>query len=268
MDNINCFTFIKSKLNEHNQNERFVDKIKINNVNYIFKKEIIKKKYMYEYLFYKKNSKIIKKYNFLNFINIPLKVLYCINSYIYIFKLIDHNFNKNYIAKINIDEWIDYTIQLCLIFYYLNHKLKMFHNDFQELRNIMIKDNKDNKDTLYLVIDDFIYTINSNNIVLIDFGQCQYKQSFKTVSFYYDVYKNFKKNYKFISEVLMAFFYSYYFFFIDSENNVDIKNNIYAQEYFNYFYNIFLEKVDDNGSLEDFDINIINSLLNLTNNNI
>ena len=75
MNNISCITKIKAKLNQYDKNIRFVDIIFIDDIKYIIKKEIIQTKIMFEYLFYKKYSKLIKKYKFDLFLNIPLKLI-------------------------------------------------------------------------------------------------------------------------------------------------------------------------------------------------
>ena len=85
---MDCYSKIKSKLNQYEKNIRFVDKIEIENKKYIIKKEIINKKKMLEYSFYKNNFDLIYKYNFNYFINLPIKILLCKQSYIYIFTFI------------------------------------------------------------------------------------------------------------------------------------------------------------------------------------
>lgn len=212
--------------------------------NYIFK----------EYIFYDKYSKKILNESMGKNICIPIKTINCQkeNNYIMLFNNISYDYDNKYIiSKLFYKEWLDYTIQLCLSVYYLNHILDIYHNDLVvkgNLRNIMIQEN--NK-PFSIHIENYKYKINSNYIVLIDFEFSSDKPEHMTKKFYSNEY--LKNNYKYISEVFIVFYLSYKIFF-----NIDDK---WADKY-DKIYNDFLKENNiSNTTLKDFDNNIINSLL-------
>ena len=215
MDEINCdFKFTKN-ISKYGRNIRFVNIYDAKNKKYVIKKEYPPKdNIMKEYIFFKKYSEQIIKDKLDKNINIPLKIMNCSNNgVLYIFNYIENDYNKKYIKRISYMQWIDYTIQLCLLIYYLNYSLNIYHNDlsnYGDMNNIMIKQN--NK-PFTINIDDFTYTINNNYIVIIDFGAQDNKISYRSENFYNNKYKNNNNNYKYKSEIFMMFYYSYVLFF-------------------------------------------------------
>src|SRR3990167_10363686 len=103
-----------------------------------------------EYSFYTKYSEQIKNNKFNNFILLPIKdIIKCNNNnnkkiiwYIYAFEELNYDYNYEVVSKLNFKKWLNYTIEICLIIYYLNNFLGIYHNDLclnNNLRNIMIK---------------------------------------------------------------------------------------------------------------------------------
>lgn len=225
---------------------RFVQDVIINNKKYIVKKELINGSS--EYIFYKNFCKKIINDNFNKTINIPIKILNCSNNIIYLFNYIDYDYVK-YKFK-NFNNWIDITIQLCLNMYYLNHKLGIFHNDFLNHRNIMIK--KNNK-PFKLICDPFVYTIKNDYIVIIDYGWQNNIVNFHSMKFYINEYKKIIKNYKFISEVFILFYMSYVKYF-------NVVDKYY--DYYDEIYDSLVNKVNSD-KLIDFDKLIIQQLLEI-----
>jgi len=229
---------------------RFIKKIKINNRDYIIKKELTNK-FLNEYNFLKKYSKKIRMDKFDKMINIAIKILNCTDSKMYIYNWIDYDYDSKSMQKIYYDKWKDFTIQLCLTVYYINHKLNIFHNDFctgtTDLRNVMIKKNNSPFD---IKVDEFNYTIKSDYIVIIDFGHQSKTQQLRTSDFYK------KQDYKIKSEVFLVFYYSYKLFF----NTGDIENNNYDN-----VYRIYESK---SNSLIEFDKLLIEDLLDIQKLNI
>lgn len=252
---LKCNLKINKIIDDHSK-IRQVGIVKINNKNYILKTEL-KDRLLKEYIFYKKYSKQIYNDNFNIFINTPIKMKDCGNKIYYLMNLIDFDFDNNFIAKITFNQWKDYTIQLCISIYYLNHHLHIFHNDLcykNKLRNIMLKNNNKLK---IMKIDNFHLNINSNYICIIDFGYYNIRPNFRTLQFYDDDIKINNKNIIILySEVFIVFFYSYYHFYYNNcinDNIIIIKNKI---------YNEFIKNIK-NITLIEFDLFIINSLINL-----
>lgn len=207
----------------------------------IVKKEFIKGRNPDEYNFYIKFGQRIKKDGMNKFISIPKRILNCRNSKIYIFPKYSHNYSTNYIKNIEQKLFIDYTIQLCLQVYYINHKLKMFHNDlikYGNLWNVMIDENSK---PLILKSGRFKYQIMGNIIRIIDFGRPRKFPAFVLS----DMYKFHGKDLPFISEVFLVFFLSF-----KNHNNPNLS--------FREFYKNFIGNAK---SLKEFDINIINSAI-------
>jgi hypothetical protein len=101
-----------------------------------------------EYNFFIKYSNNIKKAHFDKFILLPVdEIKKCEDSikgkwFIYTFEKLNWDYNSEYIKKINFSQWLNYTIEICLIVYYLNNVLGIYHNDLcykNDIRNIMIK---------------------------------------------------------------------------------------------------------------------------------
>jgi hypothetical protein len=256
-DRINCDIDFKDNLTR-NINIK-VEKIYIKNKPYIIKKEnTIDDNILQEFLFYKNFAEQIKKDKMNKNLNLPLKILDCeSDSKMYIFNYIDNDYIKEYIHKYvkSYKTWLDYTIQLCLSIYYMNHILGVYHNDLcykGELRNIMIKNN----DIPFTInFDNFTYTINNNYIVLIDFGQQNSKIGLRTYKFYYNKYKKIRRKYKYESEVFIVFYYSYIFFFNIKDEWIDKYDEIYDK------FVKEAETKDKISSTKGFDKYLINSML-------
>jgi hypothetical protein len=179
MNNINlCNLKINKKIDTINPDQiKFIEDIlnifKITEIGYVkikHKKYILKKEFFVvnfpllskiydffnlninEYDFYKKYEKKIIKYNFTNSIQIPIKYKICKTYNIYIFKKNDYDLTSNFLKKQSHKQFNDILQQTIKIMYFLNHTLKVFHNDIHQgnkLRNFMV---------------------NKRKVVLIDFG--------------------------------------------------------------------------------------------------
>jgi hypothetical protein len=232
------------------QKDIFVDIFNLDGKKFVIKKEKYKNiSDLPEFLFHKKFDSEINKTNFKNFILLPEKIIDCKNNMIYKYPKLNYDYNKTILEKISYHKLIDYTIELCLTLYYLNHKLKIFHNDLifeNNLRNIMIDYNEKKID---IEISLFKYSTNSNHIVIIDFGQSSYKPRLRTYKFYYNKYK--KSDYKYISEVFIMYYYFYKF-----HNKIDDCWN----EKYDELYNNFLSNTSNSS---EFDRNIIKLLFEL-----
>lgn len=234
------------------QKNTFVDIFDLDNNKFVIKKELYKNKFeLQEYMFHKKFDSEIKNTCFKYFILIPEKIIDCKNSMIYKYPKLNYDYDKTIIEKISINMWINYTIELCMTIYYLNHKLGIFHNDLifkNNFRNIMIDYNEDLID---IEINSFKYSTNSNHIVIIDFGQSSSKPKLRTLNFYYNKYKKTNTEYKYISEVFIMYYYFYKF-----HNKIDD----YWDEKYDGIYSEFLSNTS---SSEEFDMGIIKSLIEL-----
>ena len=237
------------------QKNTFVDIFDLDNVKFVVKKELYKHKDkidLPEYIFHSKFDSKIKKTCFKNFILMPEKILDCPpNSIIYKYPKLNYDYDKIIIEKLSLDIWINYTIELCMVIYYLNHKLKIFHNDLifkNNYRNIMIDYNED---LVEIEISKFKYLTKLNHIVIIDFGQSSVKPKLRTLNFYYNKYKKNNIKYKYISEVFIMYYYFYKF-----HNKIDD----YWDEKYDKLYNDFEINTT---SLEEFDDKIIKSLFEL-----
>ena len=114
LKNINCNMIINPTLNQYDKNTRFVDEIIFENTKYIIKKEYLVNNTSKEYEFYKNHQSLIIKNNFNYLINLPIKILNCSKSYIYLFNIIENNYNLQFIKNLNYNKWNDYTIQICM----------------------------------------------------------------------------------------------------------------------------------------------------------
>lgn len=249
-------TFIK---NLSLQKNIFVDEFVIGNKKYVIKKEIYfnkDKSDLLEYVFHFKFDLKIKKSCFKNFILMPEKILDCPpNSIIYKYPKLNYDYDVLIIEKmnnkINSVKWIDYTIELCMVLYYLNNKLGIYHNDLifkNNFRNIMIDYNENLTE---INVSSFKYSTNSNHIVIIDFGQSATEPKLRTLNFYYNKYKKNIVDYKYISEVFIMYYYFYKF-----------HNGIC--DYWDEKYDKLYKKFETNASsLEEFDNNVIGSLFEL-----
>jgi hypothetical protein len=229
--------------------------ITIKNIKYIVRilKKLVYNYVIKEYIFYKKYSNKIISDGLEKNISIPFKIIECDNEnkYIMFFNNVSYDYNRKYIVtKLFFKEWLDYTIQLCLIVYYLNHELQIFHNDIGvggNLQNQMIQEN--NK-PFEIKVKNFKYQVNNNYIVLIDFEFASNKPEYMTKKFYFN--DNVKSYHKYISEVFVVFYISYKIFF-----NIDDK---WANNYDKIYDDFIKEMNNPNATLKDFDNHIINSL--------
>ena len=237
------------------QKNTFVDIFNLDNVQFVVKKEIYKnrdKTNLPEYIFHSKFDSEIKKTSFKNFIMIPEKILDCLpNSVIYKYPKLNYDYDKTIIEKLQLGKWIDYTIELCMVLYYLNHELKIFHNDLifkNNFRNIMIDYNEN---LVEIEISEFKYSTKLNHTVIIDFGQSSIEPKLRTLNFYYNKYKKTNIKYKYMSEVFIMYYYFYKFY-----NKIDD----YWDEKYDMIYNDF---ETETSSSKEFDNKIIKSLFDL-----
>ena len=234
----------------------FVNLFELNGKEVIIKKEffINKNKFLPEYNFIKKYSKLIEKNCFKNFILLSEQTLTCVDSYIYIYPKLNYNYDDDYFSKLNFIYWIKHTLEICLVLYYLNNYLKIYHNDLcycNDLKNIMIINNNVKFE---LVINKYKYITNQEHIVLIDFGHQDIKPKLRTYQFYNNKYKK-RNDYKYISEVFIIYYMSFKKFFkID-----DLWNTNY-----DFLYDSIANK---SNSLKIFDEQIIDFLFELLNKN-
>lgn len=244
---------IKFEKNLTRNKNVFVDVFDFNDKKFIIKKEIYENKTeLNEYLFHKKFDSKIKKTFFKNFILIPEKIIDCPpNSVVYKYSKLNYDYDKTIIDRLAFDKWIDYTIEICLTLFYLNHKLKIYHNDLiykNNYRNIMIDYNQNKTD---IEIDLFKYSTNSNHIVIIDFGHSHYKPKLRTFKFYNNKYKKNVMEYKYISEIFIIYYYFYKF-----HNRID--------DYWDEKYDeLYIEFETKSTSFENFDSNIIEKLFDI-----
>ena len=268
--------------------------------NIVIKSEPIAKYKLHEYQFQKQYSKKIINDKFDKMISIAKQILDCKYNKIYVYDFYDNTFDKTFFNlntnisddKINdkvfnskiIDnkiinpliinpltinnkkllykDWLDYTIQLCITVFYINHKLNIFHNDLycgNNFNNIMIRTNK----TPFTInVDKYNYLIKHNNIVIIDFGiqanyfHCRFEKEFFNKSFH-----------KFKSEVFLVFYLLYTSFFNNEtyDTKIIFKNEnlkLYDKNtpLFNLLYNTFIKNANN---VKMFDENIIDCLLDL-----
>ena len=242
MDNICKLNFNdKTKMVSNNPNESklletFFDVfkttkvgiIKLDNKEYLLKKEYFIKNFpllvniykflkldVHEYKFYKKYEKIIKKSNFKNNIQLPIKYKICKKVSVYIFEKIDTNLNSVFLKTLPIPVFNKILHKALSIIYYINHTLHIFHNDLYQNnkpRNFMVNKLKSNY-----------------RVILIDFGLFSNELGIKNQFFYKT--KGIKYGYKFMikSELLIVL----YTFLINYYKNL----NINFRDLYLYFYN-------------------------------
>jgi len=250
-------------INEH----IWVDYFNLNGKDVVVKKEMYDKNNISnEYIFYKKYLNLIKNDHFDKFILLPIdKINDCDNNktnsdnnktnwYIYIYDKLDWDYNSEFIKKINFSQWLKFTIDICLILYYLNNILGVYHNDLcykNDIRNIMIKKNTD-KTKIH--VSQFQIEINDDYPVIIDFGHQSTEPKLRTYKFYNN--KHVKRTgIKYISEVFIIYYYSFklYFKFDD----------YWDTKYDNLYFSI----QSKSSSLKEFDSYIISNLFELYNKN-
>ena len=236
--------------------------IKIYNKKYIIKKEYFAKNYLVlgiiyklidfnvdEYKFYSKFENKIKKYHFNKNIQLPIKYKICKKFNVYLFKKIDYNLNNNFIKHLNITDFNNILGQATYIMYFLNHTLKIFHNDIallNKLHNFMV--NKNDK-KYFLSLDKTRLEVGKYSVVIIDFGLFGKKMEFKEAFFYY------KKNLEHL-----------YIFEIHSELLIVVYTllNIYYKKKINFkkLYLYIYEKIHKK-TLKIFDKYIFNNILSI-----
>ena len=264
----------KIPINTVNCDIEFLDNLSINQnicVDYfnLNGKDIVVKKELYEennnsseYIFFTKYYDSIKNDGFNNFILLPIdKIKSCkdikknVNWHIYIFDKLNWDYNSEYIKKLNFKDWIKYTIEICLIMYYINNILGIYHNDLcykNDIRNIMIKKNTTKTK---INISDFNFEINTNYPVLIDFGHQSTEPKLRTLKFYNNEYVK-RNKIKFISEVFIIYYYSFKLYF-KFDDYWDTK-----------YENLYFSIQSKSSCLKEFDKNILNDLFELYKKNI
>jgi len=185
--------------------------IKINDKKYIIKKEKFENEGM-EYIFFRKYDEKIKKDNFDNFIQIPILYKKCfeVKENVCIFKKLGGDINRTFIKSLSKKNSENILGQLLLIFYYINHKLKIYHNDIFSLRdtlklnNLMYSINND-KSISKINIDDMSINILKYHVTIIDFEHFSNKKEYK-INYFYTIFSNLL-NYKFLfkSELFILF---------------------------------------------------------------
>ena len=245
-------------LNNLSINENiWVDNFNLTGKDVVVKKEMCDENNISnEYNFFIKYSNNIKKAHFDKFILLPVdEIKKCDDTvkgkwFIYIFEKLNWDYNSEYIKKINFTQWLNYTIEICLIVYYLNNVLGIYHNDLcykNDIRNIMIKKtNTKNK----MSVGSFNFEINGDYPVIIDFGHQSTEPKLRTYKFYNN--KHVKRTgIKFISEVFIVYYYSFKLYF-KFDDYWDTK-----------YDNIYFTIQSKSSSLKEFDSNIINNLLEI-----
>lgn len=217
-----------------------------------------------EYIFYKKNILQIKKDNFDNYILLPIKkIKKCANDsdnsiyYIYTFNKLDYDYDYKFVSKLNFNEWLEYTIEICLTLYYLNHQLGIFHNnlyDNNELTNVMIKKNFSKKN---IKVNTYEFEIIGDYPVIINFTSQSKNPSKKTLDFYTNNNNNGKNNdnddnkYKFVSEIFIVYYYSF-------------KSYFKFDDYWNKKYDTFYFEIEKKCTcLKEFDECILDNLFEI-----
>lgn len=248
-------------LNNWSINENiWVDNFNLAGTDVVVKKEIYDENNISsEYNFFNKYSKIIEEAQFDKFILLPIEeIKHCHHNgkkwFIYTFEKLNRDYNSEYIKKINLTQWLNYTIEICLIVYYLNNVLGIYHNDLcykNDIRNIMIKKtNTKNK----ISIGGYNFESNGEHPVIIDFGHQSTEPKLRTYKFYNN--KHVKRaGIKYISEVFIIYYYSFKLYF---------KFDDYWDTKYDSIYFTIQSK---SSSLKEFDSNIINNLLEIYNKN-
>lgn len=241
---------------------RWVDNFNLNGKDVVVKKEMYDKNNVSnEYNFLKKYSNIIKNDHYDEFILLPFEEIKNCNDidkkthwHIYIFNKLNCDYNNEYIQKINFKQWLKYTLEICLVLYYLNNILGIYHNDLcfkNNIRNIMIKKNTNEHK---IKVSNFEININEDHPVIIDFGQQSTEPKLRTYNFYNNKYVK-RSGFKFISEVFIIYYYSFKLYF---------KFDDYWDTKYDSLYFTLQSK---SSSLKNFDSNIINNLMEIYNKN-
>ena len=263
----------KIPINSINCDIEFINNLSINEniwVDYynLDGKDIVIKKELYdqnndssEYDFFIKYHNTISNNCFDKFILLPgTEIKNCEDKekkekwHIYIFDKLNCDYNSEYIKKINFNQWLKFTIEICLIMYYLNNILGIYHNDLcykNDLRNIMIKKNT-NKTKIN--VSDFDIEINEDYPVMIDFGHQSTEPKLRTYKFYNNKYVK-RTGIKYISEVFIIYYYSFKLYF-KFDDYWDTK-----------YDNIYFSIQSKSSSLKEFDSYVIKNLFELYNKN-
>jgi len=225
--------------------------VKIGRTEYLLKKEyyvqqypIMNKIYKFinldvsEYKFYKKYSNKIRKSKFKNHIQLPYQYEFCNKMTVYLYKKIDYDLTSFFIKTLSKSSFYSILIQACNTVFYINHTLKIFHNDLSmnnKLRNFMVNKKKD-----------------SYQVIIIDFGLASKELKLKNKQFYQ--FKAVKYFYTFPieSELLLVF----YLFLIQFYS----KKELHFYKLYQYFY----EKIKSK-TLLLFDSEIIKEIRSFSN---
>jgi hypothetical protein len=243
-------SFFKDKINSLKNKNVGITEYK--NKKYILKKE---NSITDEYLFYKKFSKKIEKDCMQDYIQIPIKYKNCkINNkdtIYYLFKPLDKDYNKSSNNK-------NIFGQLLLIVYYINHKLKFYHNDlfsiyklpnkFFDFNNIMISKNKyDKKEkNKKLIVDDLSIKIDKYICTIIDFEYYS-KQPTYRIKYFYSFFSNmYQYNFEYKSEIFILFIIYYMESFASSKLYV-------IPILYNYFENIMISEWQKKNNIKNIE---------------
>lgn len=271
--NLNKLTIPKDNPNESKTLEQILDILKVTKVGFIKikgKDFLVKKEYFYknfllniiykifeinihEYQFYKKYEKKINENKLIDFIQFPIEYKICPKFKIYIFSKLDYNLNSFFLKKLNYSTFSNIFQQIITVTYFLNNKLKVFHNDLHQddkLRNFMVKKNKDLKKKLSY--DNINIPINKYIVVMIDFGTYNKNLGFKNNLFYRTKSIKYFYNFEIKSELLIIF----YVILI----NYYSKKDISFKDLYIIFYNKCKKK-----TLKDLDNEILNYTMNNNN---
>lgn len=214
-----------------------------------------------------------------DYIQIPIKYKNCkINNkdtIYYLFKPLDKDYNKSTMYNTK-----NIFGQILLIVYYINHKLKIYHNDlfsiyrfqdkssykFFDFNNIMISKNKSGYKNLS--VDDLSIKINKYICTIIDFEYYSKIPSLR-IKYFYSFFSNmYQYNFEYKSEMFILFIIYYM--------NYNQNFNFYVIPIlYNYFENIMISewqnkikkdkknKKDKKYKIKDFDRIIFKNYLNI-----
>jgi len=242
-----------------------IGKIKIKNKELIIKKEFLKENFIFinflykifnlnvnEYDFYKKYTNKINKYHFQNNIQLPIKYKICNKKYsIYVFNKIETDLNHKFISKLNYADFNNVLLQIVYIMFFVNHILKVFHNDVSQinrLRNFMV--NKNKKPYYLKINDEHKIKINNYRVILIDFGLFHKEIGFKTKLFYRKMEIKYIYFFQIYSELLLCIYLLF--------NNYNKTTKINFKKLYLYFFDKIKIK-----NLYHFDKCILDNILDL-----
>lgn len=217
--------------------------------------------------FFNKFSRKINKHNMNLFINIPISIKDCKTSTICIYSNIKLKSFLSSTINLQFKFILDIIIQACLITFYLNHILKIYHNDLGDNDNLNILINPNNNDISNIkfdIIPSVKYDIISKyNVVITNFNYWDSEPKYNTLNFYES--SNFKKTKpKYISEVFIICVTLFNVYF----KNISSNKNLINVENISNMYIMYIQLQSKSNNIKEFDLNIIDNLLNLGNFNL